>query len=159
MKRNIRYIVVHCTATPQNQTVKTFLSEWGKGKKHEYPPFHYIIEKDGEAKQVLHEAIIASGDFAHNSESVHVAYIGGTDKEGKPTDNRTEKQKDMLFGKLAELSDRYPHAEIVGKKDLCGVSDPDPSPCFDVKRWMENYLPDLSERPYFETYEFEEEAA
>ncbi len=154
MKRNIRYIVVHCTATPQNLTVKTFLSEWGKEKKHEYPPFHYIIEKDGEAKQVLHEALIASGDLAHNSESIHIAYMGGIDKEGKPKDNRTEKQKDMLFGKLAELTDRYPHAEIVGCGEIKGGSDP-----FDVKRWMENYLPDLSERPYFETYEFEEEAA
>ncbi len=155
MKRNVKFIVVHCTATPQDTSVKSLREAWKEILQCEDAPYHYIIEKDGETVQLLHENCIAGGAFPNNALCMHIAYIGGRDKEGKPKDTRTFKQKDALFGRLAGLSDRYPEAEIMGADEFSGTDVN--SPGFDVKKWLGDYMPDLSERPWFEHLESEEE--
>jgi N-acetylmuramoyl-L-alanine amidase len=141
--RNIKFIVVHCTATPQNTTIESIERFWKEVRQWKAPGYHYVIKPDGEIIQLLDENLISNGAFGHNPACVHIAYIGGVDKDTKPLDNRTESQKHSLFNKLIELSEKYPQAQILGHRDFPGVAKACPS--FDVKSWLSSYVPDLSD--------------
>jgi|ERR1051326_1084407 N-acetylmuramoyl-L-alanine amidase len=138
--RNIKHIVVHCTATPQDTTIESIKKYWKEVRGWgDTPGYHYIIRKDGEIIQLLNESKISNGSFGHNADCVHVAYIGGVDKNGLPVDNRTGAQKDAMHDKLVELSAKYPQAEILGHRDFPGVYKACPS--FDVKKWLKEFIP------------------
>jgi N-acetylmuramoyl-L-alanine amidase len=138
--RTIKYLVVHCTATAQDATVEALKKYWKevRGWK-DVPGYHYLIRKDGEIIQLLDESKMSYGAFGHNKECIHISYIGGIDKKGKPFDNRTQAQEDAMYDKLMELLEKYPEAEILGHRDFPNVKKACPS--FDVKEWKKNYVP------------------
>ena len=81
--RRIDYIVIHCTATPQNTKVESIIRYWKYVLGWEYPGYHVIIDKDGEATQLLDMSIPSNGVKGYNENSVHISYIGGVDKNNK----------------------------------------------------------------------------
>ncbi len=147
--REIKYIVVHCTATTTNATIESIMRYWKEVMKWKNPGYHYIIKPDGEIVNINAEQNISNGVAGHNRYSIHISYIGGTDKYGKPADTRTDKQKQSMFNKLVELSKKYPGAVILGHRDF----SPDKNgngiieyfewikecPSFDVTEWLRNY--------------------
>lgn len=140
--RNIKYIVIHCTATPRNSTVESMKRYWKEVRKWgDTPGYHYIIHRDGTIEQLLDESINSNGVYMHNSICINVAYIGGIDKEGKPIDNRTDAQKHAMFNKIVELTERYKNAQAIGHRDFPDAKKA--CPCFDVKKWLADYEPDL----------------
>lgn len=142
IKRNIRFIVIHCTATPQNTTIESIKRHWKEQRGWgDTPGYHYIIKSNGDVLQLLDESKNSYGVYAHNSECISVAYVGGIDKNGKPLDNRTRAQEAAMFDKIVELTERYPKASVLGHRDFAGVKKACPS--FDVKTWLKNYTPDL----------------
>ena len=142
LKRKIKFIVVHCTATPPDTTVESIKRYWKEVRKWgDIPGYHYIILRDGTIVQLLDESKNSYGVFKHNSECLSIAYMGGIDKELKPIDNRTPAQKHALFNKIVELTEKYREAEAVGHRDFAGVKKA--CPCFDVKKWLFEYEPDL----------------
>lgn len=141
MKRDIRFIVVHCTATTPDAKVQDIQRYWKETLKWENPGYHYLIKRDGQIVQLQDEALIANGVKGNNHNSIHVSYIGGVDKDGKPKDNRTPQQLEAMFEKLVELSEKYPKAKIVGHRDFPGVKKACPS--FDVRSWLASYEPDM----------------
>ena len=135
MARQIRRIFVHCTASGQGMTVAGLRMEFRrKGWKN--PGYHYVVAADGKITQMLDEALVSNGVQGYNSTSVNVAYIGGIDSKGKPTDNRTEAQKKSLRQLLVELHRRYPKAEIMGHRSIWGEATPQKwkkaCPCFNA---------------------------
>lgn len=142
--RTIRRIFVHCTATSQNVTVRRIQQSWRSiGWKN--PGYHYIIDADGFTTQLLDESRCANGVKGYNADSIHVAYIGGIDYirgKMKPSDTRTDAQKDSLRLLLTDLKKRYPDAQILGHRDISpdknhnGKVDPweriKECPCFDA---------------------------
>ena len=142
-KRNIKFIVVHCTATPSNTTIDSIKHYWKDVRKWgDTVGYHYIIEADGEVTQLLAEEKNSNGVYAHNSASINLAYIGGVDKEGKPKDTRTNAQKHAMFDLIVQLTEKYKGAKVLGHRDFPNVAKACPS--FDVKTWLANYTPDLS---------------
>lgn len=141
--RTINYIVVHCTATPPTTTAGAIKKYWKEVRGWDKPGYHYLILRDGEAIQLLHEKQISCRTYPRHRECIHIAYIGGIDKEGKPFDNRTTAQKHSMFDKLVELSEKYPKAKIIGHRDFPGVKKSCPS--FDVREWLRNYEPDFKQ--------------
>ena len=142
IKRIIKYIVVHCTATPTTTTVDSIKRYWKEVRKWgDTPGYHYIILRDGSIIQLLPENMNSYGVYAHNSECISIAYIGGIDKDGKPLDNRSPAQKHAMFNKIVELTEKYSDAEVKGHRDFEGVKKACPS--FDVKKWLSEYEPDL----------------
>lgn len=139
--RNIKYIVVHCTATQPGATVEAIRRYWKEKLGWNNPGYHFIIQRDGEVVQLLEERRIANGVKGYNRECVHLSYIGGVDKDGKPADNRTAAQKEAMFDLVVELAERYPDAQICGHRDFPGVKKACPS--FDVQRWLSDYEPNL----------------
>jgi N-acetylmuramoyl-L-alanine amidase len=140
-KREVRYIVIHCTATQPETSLESIKKYWRevKGWK-DVPGYHYIIKPSGEIIKLLEENKNSYGVYAHNNECISISYIGGIDKAGKAKDTRTRKQETAMFNKIVELSNRYPNAKIVGHRDFPDVKKACPS--FDVKTWLANYKPD-----------------
>lgn len=142
MKRIIKYIVVHCTATPTDTTIESIKRYWKEEKKWNNPGYHYIIKRNGEIVQLQNENLIANGVAGYNANAVHISYIGGIDKNSNPIDNRTPAQVRVMFDKLVELSEKYPAARILGHRDFPEVKKACPS--FDVKKWLQDYTPDIA---------------
>lgn len=153
--RTIKYIVVHCTATPPDAKIENIERYWKEIMGWKDPGYHYIITRDGDIVNLLSEDKPSNGVKGRNQVSIHISYIGGIDKDGHPIDNRTEAQKHAMFNKLVALSEKYPRAIIMGHRDLSpdkngdGIIEPSEwvkhCPSFDVKEWLNNYTPDLGQ--------------
>lgn len=140
--RSIKRIFVHCTAGSQRQTVADLQAEF-KRKKWKRPGYHYVVQADGTIRQLLDEEYVSNGVKGYNSTSIHVAYMGGIDAQGKATDNRTDAQKESLRKLLKLLKSRYPEADIMGHRDISpdkngnGIVDSweriKECPCFNAK--------------------------
>ena len=140
--RNIKYIVVHCTATPPNTTIESMKRFWKDVRKWgDTPGYHYVIERNGNVVQLLDESKNSNGVYLHNSACINMSYIGGIDKDGKPQDNRSDAQKHAMFDLIVSLTEKYPQAEVLGHRDFPDVHKACPS--FDVKKWLSEYEPDL----------------
>ena len=139
--RNIKYIVVHCTATPPTTTVESIKRYWKEQRGWDTPGYHYLIQRQGTLIQLLDESKNSNGVYAHNSNCINIAYIGGVDKDGKPQDNRSDAQKHSMFDLIVSLTEKYPQAEVLGHRDFPDVHKACPS--FDVKQWLSEYEPDL----------------
>ena len=88
--RNIKYIAVHCTATPQTTSIDSIMNFWKTNLGWKMPGYHFIIKPDGEVAKLLSVDKVSNGVRGFNSETINIAYIGGIDKNGKPIDNRTD---------------------------------------------------------------------
>lgn len=140
--RNIKNIVVHCTATPPATTIESMKRYWKDVKGWgDTPGYHYVIKRNGEIVQLLDENKNSNGVYMHNSECLNIAYIGGIDKDSKPVDNRTPQQKQALFDKIVALTEKYKGSVALGHRDFANVHKA--CPCFDVKEWLKNYVPEF----------------
>jgi len=114
--REIKYIVVHCTATSPNTKAQTILNNWRKiGWKSN--GYHWLVDKNGLAVRLQDDKLPSNGVYGHNHHSVNVCYIGGV-INGKAVDTRTDEQKGMLETILLEYRKKYPKAKILGHRDL-----------------------------------------
>ena len=127
--RKIEYLVVHTTATPQTATVQSIQNYWRNNLKWKSPGYHIIIDKDGNLHRLSELAKPTNGAAGFNSVSLHVSYIGGIDRNGKPIDNRTDAQKASLIEVLTEWKRLFPNAKIVGHRDLGAKKA---CPCFNA---------------------------
>ncbi|MDA6068644.1 N-acetylmuramoyl-L-alanine amidase [Flavobacterium sp. AC] len=127
MPRNIKFIVVHCTATSQNTSISAIQSYWKNQLGWKMPGYHFIIKPDGELVQLLPIEQVSNGVQGFNSQSINISYIGGVDQKNIPTDNRTLAQKATLLKKLKELKLKFPLAKIQGHRDFPNVHKACPS--------------------------------
>ncbi len=142
IKRNIQFIVIHCTATQPTATIESIKRYWKevRGWK-DVPGYHYIIKPDGEVVQLLDVNQNSNGVYQHNSQCINIAYIGGIDKAGQPKDTRTRAQENAMFNLIVSLTEKFKDAKVLGHRDFAGVKKACPS--FDVKSWLANYHPDI----------------
>ena len=125
--REIKYIAVHCTATPQTATVSSIQNYWKNVLKWKMPGYHFIIKPNGEVVQLLEIEKVSNGVKGFNSVSINISYIGGVDSKNKPIDNRTEAQKKALIDLLKKLKKQFPKAIIQGHRDFPEVKKACPS--------------------------------
>lgn len=140
--RIIKYIAVHCTASLQTLTIAELQSEFRR-KGWKRPGYHYVVSADGTVTQLLPEEEVSNGVKGFNAVTINVAYIGGINEKGKPTDNRTTEQKTALRTLLKLLHGKYPVAIIQGHRDFSPDLNHDgritpgeyikACPCFDAK--------------------------
>ena len=134
--RKIKYIAVHCTATPQTTSIDSIKNYWKTNLGWKMPGYHFIIKPDGEAVKLLSVDEVSNGVKGFNSETINISYIGGVDKAGNPIDNRTEAQKATLLKLLKEFRAKFPNAVIQGHRDFPNVKKACPS--FNAKKEYEN---------------------
>ena len=134
--RDIKYIVGHCTATPQTTSVESIKQYWKTHLGWKMPGYHFMIKPDGEIVQLLEIEKISNGVKGFNSVSINISYIGGVDSENKPIDNRTPAQKRSLTDLLTKLKKEFPKAIIQGHRDFPNVKKACPS--FNAKEEYKN---------------------
>jgi len=133
MSRIIQYIVLHCTAGPKHQSTEDIQKYWRETLGWNNPGYHYLINYDGSVDELSPEYKITNGVKGYNANAIHISYKGGV-VGGRPTDTRSEAQKEAMFSLLKDMKVRYPMAEILGHRDFPGVTKACPS--FDVKDWI-----------------------
>lgn len=124
-KRNIKLIVVHCTATKvsQNWSVDA-VRRMHKQQGWSDIGYHYYITKDGKVHNGRDVDLIGSHVAGHNSYSIGVCYEGGIAEDGSPKDTRTMAQKESLVKTLKALRILYPKAKICGHRDFANKACP-----------------------------------
>ena len=134
--RVIKYIAVHCTATPQTTSIDSIKNYWKTNLGWKMPGYHFIIKPDGEEVKLLSVDEVSNGVKGFNSETINISYIGGVDAKNQPIDNRTPAQKATLLKLLKEFRAKFPNAIIQGHRDFPNVKKACPS--FNAKKEYEN---------------------
>jgi len=129
--REIKYIVIHCTATQPNTKKEAILSYWKNTLKWRSVGYHRLIDANGVIHELAKYEDTTNGVKGYNSQSIHFSYIGGIDESGRPKDTRTLKQKESLLYLVKQAKKQFPNAIVQGHKDFKGVVKACPS--FDAK--------------------------
>lgn len=146
--RNIKYIIIHCTATNQKATLKSITDYWHNVLKWNIGGYHYLIFPNGKIEKLYPISQITNGVKGFNPEAVHISYVGGVDEQLKAIDNRTPSQKESILEVIGEIyKELRKHQEVDGilirghrdfSPDKNGNNIIDPwerikeCPCFDV---------------------------
>tara|TARA_X000001382_G_scaffold47933_1_gene32436 strand:- start:238 stop:645 length:408 start_codon:yes stop_codon:yes gene_type:complete len=128
--REIEKIIVHCSATPEGRDVSTEeIRQWHLDRGWSDIGYHFVIELDGTVGDGRPVEIAGAHAQGHNSDSIGVCYVGGVDSDMEPKDTRTEEQKESMDDLIRDLLDEYPHAVVIGHRDVSEKA----CPSFDAK--------------------------
>lgn len=129
--RRIDEIIIHCTATVEGQDFKAKdIDKWHRQKGWKCIGYHYVVDLDGTIEKGREESAIGAHCKGHNNHSIGIVYVGGLNKNEKPEDTRTQKQKEALWSLLRELLCKYPNASIHGHNEFAKKD----CPCFNVQK-------------------------
>ena len=148
MKKELKYLVIHCTATPQGREVTSdnirawHLAPYPKGRGWKQVGYTDLIHLDGTVERLVDNNEdawvdnweITNGAKGYNSVSRHIVYAGGLDKRKKPKDTRTEAQRKALAEYVLNFHKKHPKVKIIGHRDISGVNKACPS--FDVSAFL-----------------------
>lgn len=125
-KRNIKEIIVHCSATPEGKDFTVAdITRWHKDRGFSTIGYHYVIYRDGSIHNGRDVNVSGAHCTGHNSISIGVCYIGGCEANSKKAkDTRTEAQKKALLDLLKKLKALYPKAKIHGHRDFANKACP-----------------------------------
>lgn len=133
--RSITLIVLHCSSVrPYQNSSADDIDEWHKrrvthGIHWKGIGYHFVVRRDGTVENGRPLWEPGAHAYGHNKYSIGICYEGGKDNNGKDVDTRTPAQKKALRELLETLHAKFPHALIVGHRDLA----PDRKcPCFDA---------------------------
>ena len=130
--RYISLIVIHCSASRCNcPTPVEVIDAWHRARGFASIGYHYYRTRDGIVHRGRSVHQVGAHAVGYNENSIGVCYEGGLDEEGTPTDTRTPAQKASLLLLLQRLKTDYPHATILGHRDLPDVQKN--CPCFDAE--------------------------
>lgn len=150
MVSNLKYLVLHCTATPEGREVTGVdirrmhlspVSQGGRGWKQ--VGYTDIIHLDGTVERLVDNNEdakvdpweITNGAKGYNSVSRHVVYAGGMTKDmSKPKDTRTPAQLMAMENYVKDFHKRFPSVRIIGHNEVAAKA----CPSFDVQRWLKS---------------------
>ena len=149
MPKPLKYLVIHCTATPAGREVTAddirrwhTLPEWAGGRGWKQVGYTDLIHLDGRVERLVDNNEdawvdpweITNGAKGYNGVSRHIVYAGGLDAYGNSCDTRTPEQLEAMAAYVRNFHDRFPDVRIVGHRDLA----PKDCPCFDVASWLKS---------------------
>lgn len=151
MAKRLKYLVIHCTATPAGREVTADdirrwhtspVSKGGRGWKQ--VGYTDLFHLDGSVERLVknNEDMnvdpweVTNGAAGYNSISRHIVYAGGVDADDvkKAVDTRTPAQKEALKRYVLDFHKRFPDVKIVGHNQLAAKA----CPSFDVPEWLES---------------------
>lgn len=135
--RTVRFLTIHCAATPEGRAVTAEqIANWGRDKFGQ-PSYHWVVDLEGKAHRLLPDTTRGAHVGGANTGNIGICYVGGMAKNmEKAKDTRTEAQKTALLTLVRTYKSRYPGIIIRGHRDWPGVKKDCPS--FDVKGWLES---------------------
>ena len=110
--RELKRIIIHCTATPEGKhfDVATIRRWHVKDRGWKDIGYHYVIYLDGsvhEGRPVEQAGAHTSG---HNADSIGIVYVGGCDAKMKAKDTLNEAQETAMVNLIKAL--REQHGEL-----------------------------------------------
>lgn len=147
MSYELKYLIIHCTATAEGREVSSDeirhwhtdpVSKGGRGWKQ--VGYTDMIHLDGKVERLVKNNEdarvdsweITNGAKGYNGVSRHVVYVGGCDKQMKAKDTRTPAQKEALKKYVLDFHRRFPKVKIIGHCEVAAKA----CPSFDVKKWL-----------------------
>ena len=90
--REIKKIIVHCADTPEGRDVRTAeIKRWHTEERGWSDiGYHWVVELDGSLHAGRPEEVSGAHCKGHNSDSIGICYVGGSDASGNPKDTRTQ---------------------------------------------------------------------
>ena len=148
MGKQLKYLVIHCTATKEGREVSaTEIRRW-----HTAPPpvgrgwkqvgYTDLFHLNGSVERLVannEDDIVdnweqTNGAAGFNSISRHVVYAGGLDSDGKTAkDTRTVEQKKAMEKYVLDFHNKHPRVKIIGHHELNNTKE---CPSFDVQLWL-----------------------
>lgn len=147
-RKETTHIIIHCSATKPSMDVGAqWIDREHRARGFLRIGYHKVIRRDGtvEDGRALDERGAHCLDAGMNHISVGICLIGGVSEKpqkhipGNPwngsdaENNFTPEQFKVLREMLFDLLKVYPGAQIIGHRDVPGVTKACPS--FDVKEW------------------------
>ena len=143
----IRYLVVHCAATPPSRDIGVAeIRVMHKQRGFNDVGYHYVLRRDGRVEKGRADTVAGAHVQGVNSVSLGICLVGGVDAKGQPENNYTSAQFAALQSLLTKLQGQHPVAEILGHRDLSPDKNGDGKispnewlkacPCFDVRAWL-----------------------
>ena len=129
--RKLEQIIIHCADTPANMDIGAVeIREWHiKERGWNDIGYHFVIRRDGLAEKGREVSVIGAHAQGHNENSIGICLVGG--KDGF---NFTSAQMHSLLRLVASLQAQYGWMELLGHRDLPGVTKT--CPAFDVRAWF-----------------------
>lgn len=132
---NVKYIVVHCSATPPAMFVDAAtITRWHREQGWTDIGYHFVILRTGEIQPGRTLDVVGAHVLNFNDVSVGICLVGGVSQAPPrvPQDNFTLMQKRALRRLIESILPKFPKARVVGHHDL----DPKKAcPSFDAKAW------------------------
>ena len=144
-QENIRYIVVHCSATRCTMDyTEVMLERDHKARGFRHAGYHFYVRRSGSIIPLRPLDEVGAHARGYNACSWGVCYEGGLDATGQPADTRTEAQLRALRLLLIRLHRLAPESLILGHRDLSPNRDGDGEvephewikvcPCFNARQ-------------------------
>lgn len=137
MMRKLESIIVHCSATKENQNFDVDdIRKWHTDPKPHGNGwsdigYHYVITRSGEIQEGRFIERPGAHANGNNDYSIGICLVGGINSETKKADaNFTFKQYQALEKLKDQIFDAFPNVDfkIFGHRDLSSKE----CPCFDV---------------------------
>lgn len=143
----LKYLVIHCTATPEGREVSADeIRRWHTAPKAEggrgWKQVGYtdMIHLDGKVERLVRnnedmqvDAFeVTNGAKGYNTVARHIVYVGGVAADGKAKDTRTEAQRNTLAAYVRDFHARFPQVRIIGHNEIA----PKACPSFNVQAWL-----------------------
>lgn len=145
--KTVRYIVVHCAATPPSRDIGVAeIRTMHKQRGFNDVGYHYVIRRDGRVEKGRADTVMGAHVSGFNAESLGTCMVGGINAKGWSEQNFTPAQFAALRTLLDQLKATHAAAEILGHRDLSPDKNRDGKvsrnewlkdcPCFDVRDWL-----------------------
>lgn len=149
MAKKLKYLVIHCTATPVGREVSAAdIRQWhtsappaGRGWKQ--VGYTDLFHLDGTVERLtsnnedcnVDNWEITNGVAGYNRVSRHIVYAGGVDADNLKLarDTRTPEQLEAMKRYVLDFHRKHPTVKIVGHNQLSAKA----CPSFDVPQWLE----------------------
>ncbi len=150
MKRLLKYLVIHCTATPEGRDVSAAeirrwhtspSSQGGRGWKQ--VGYTDLFHLNGSVERLaannedewVDDWEVTNGAKGYNDVSRHIVYAGGLASDGKtPKDTRTPEQRKAMADYVIRFMKEHPGVKVVGHNELAQKA----CPSFDVQEWLKS---------------------
>ena len=158
-------IIINCSATKAGQDLRAKdIDRMHRQRGFTQIGYNFVVDLDGTVENGRPLSIDGAhcntkgfSGVSYNKHIIGICYIGGLDVNGRPTDTRTEAQKNTLRDLVAKLCKEYDIIEVLGHRDtspdLDGSGEVEPAeyikacPCFDVRSEFSNFLRNTVIRP------------
>jgi hypothetical protein len=146
MAKAIKYLIIHCTATPEGREITEddirlwHLSPPPRGKGWKQVGYTDLFHLNGDSTRLVdnnENGWVESGEITNgvtgiNNVSRHIVYAGGTDRYLNPKDTRTNDQQIAMRDYVMDFVARFPEVKVAGHNQFSAKA----CPSFDVPKWL-----------------------